>query len=855
MKKFIPFFVAFVIILPLCFLAEVPTREKEFNFTPSDWFYFQRAYPGDEIPVEKYFQAIKLNKTLRLAKGRFDKSWIPAGPSNIGGRITALVVDPSNPDVIYAGAAAGGVFRTTDGGISWIPLTDNFPSLSVGALCMDPNNSDVIYCGTGEANISTDSYPGFGLIKSTDNGDTWNLIGLENSRHIGQIQVHPLNSSLIFVAVSGGLYSRDTTRGVYKSTDAGSTWQRVFFVNDSTSAIDVDVDPGNQNIVYAAFWERERSPRYRKAAGPSGAIYKSSDGGVTWNKLTNGLPVNDPVTGRISIAVSKSNPDYVYALFKKAEGPFGTNNELYGFYKSTNKGASWSRKPDGILANEFSSFGWYFGLLQVDPLDHNKIYLGEVDLLRTSDGGDSWTNITNSYSGSFDMQHPDMHSLWINPLNTNQIVNGNDGGVFKTDNGGLSWIKCYDLPVSQFYAFTVARQNSGFIMGGTQDNGTMLTKTGSYDNWQDVYGGDGFHCQIDYTDQNYIYAEYQWGGLGRSSNGGNSFQSAASGLDLLRTNWSSPYILDPVNPIILYFGSYKLHKTTNRGQMWTPISPDLTRGPNGRLGTITCLSAAVAPDGNDRILYVGTDDARVSVSTNTGATWTDVTGTLPDRYITDILADSTNPSVAYVTLSGFNRDMNPAHIFRTTNYGVSWSDISSNLPDIPLNSVVIDYNTDSVIYVGSDAGVYYTTDLGNSWNLLGEGLPNSPVFDLCFHKGNSLLFAATHGRSIFRIDVSDIVTGIKVENEITGYGLSVNYPNPFNPSTVINYTLPVTSNVLLEIFSSTGEKIATLINEEKSAGTYYFNLEIGAYKLSSGVYYYRMIAGDYTNTKKLVVLK
>jgi len=853
MKKLLTIAISILIVLPLIFLTKVTKREKDYNYQPSEWFYYQRAYPDNYLPVEKYFEAVRQYSVMKLEKGAFPETWLPQGPSNIGGRITALCVDPGNTSLIIAGAAAGGIFKSVDGGVNWLPKTDNFPSLSTGALQMDPNNSAIIYCGTGEANISTDSYPGFGLLKSTDFGETWNLSGLENSRHIGQIQVHPLNSNIIYVAASGGLYSKDTTRGIYKSTNAGGSWRRVLFVNDSTAAIDVDVDPNDLNIVYAAFWERHRIPTYRKAAGKSSAIYKSTDGGETWNKLTSGLPVDNPVIGRISVAVSKSNPNYVYALIKQAETAYGTSNIFYGFYKSTNKGASWTKMPDDILPNEFSNFGWYFGLLQVDPIDHNKVYLGEVDLLRTTDGGSSWTNITNSYSGTFDMQHPDQHSLWINTMNTNHLVNGNDGGVFISENGGTNWVKSYDLPVSQFYAFTVASQSADFVMGGTQDNGTMLTKTGSYFSWDAVYGGDGFHCQIDYSNSNYIYAEYQNGGLGRSTNGGSSFQYAASGLDLSRTNWSSPYILDPRDPKILYFGSFKLHKTTNRAQSWTAISPDLTRGQNGKLGTITSISAAIASNQTDRIIYIGTDDAKVSVSTNSGSTWSDVTGSLPNRYITDIVADTNNPAVAYVTLSGFNRDLKVPHIFRTTNFGTTWGDISSNLPDIPLNSVVIDYRRDSVLYVGGDAGVYYTTSLGGNWNVLGEGLPNSPIFDLNYHKGSQVLFAATHGRSIFKIDVSNIATEVNDINFVTEYSLSNNYPNPFNPSTEISYVLAENGKVSLRIYDISGEEVAVLVDREESAGDH--RVTFTANNLAAGVYFYKLEVNNFSGVKKMVLLR
>lgn len=855
-----------IITLPvlLFFHQDLPERKKKgFDYQPSDWFYFQRSYPNESFPVEKYFSAIKEKSYLN--KERFIEEWQPVGPYNIGGRITALCVDPDNNNIIYAGAAAGGVFKSTNKGITWNAKTDFFASLSIGAMQIDPNNKNIIYCGTGEANSSGDSYPGFGMLKSTDAGENWFFSGLENSRHIAQIQVHPLNSNIIFVAVTGGLYSKDNYRGIYKSTDAGNTWSQVLFLNDSTSAIDVDVDPSDINIVYAAFWERMRTPTYRKAAGLSSGIYRSTDGGINWTRLSSGLPGYDPKVGRISLAVAESNPNYVYALYKGAEADNGTTNKFYGFYRSANKGGNWTKMPDGILPGQFSTFGWYFGLIDVDPVDHNKVFIGEVDLLYSNDGGSTWSNITNSYSGSFDAQHPDQHSLWINPANTQNIVVGNDGGVFITTNRGVSWSKFYDLPVSQFYASTIDYQNPAKVMGGTQDNGTLLTKTGALDNWEMIYGGDGFFCAIDYSNSNYMYAEYQWGGFGRSTNGGLTFLSGTSGLDLLRTNWSTPFLMDPVNPAVLYLGTFKMHRTTNRAVNWQQISSDLTRGPNGRQGTITCISVAVAEDTSKRVIYVGTDDTKISLSTNIGGSWSDITGNLPKRYITDILCDMRNPAVAYVTLSGFNLDLSNPHIFMTSNYGNTWEDISGDLPDVPLNSIIIDQDHDSVLYVGGDLGVYYTTNLGNTWHILGTGLPNSPVFDLNYHQPTKQLFAATHGRSIYKIDISSITSteddGI---SQVSDFVLYQNYPNPFNPVTTIKFSIPSnmksqTSNVKLIVYDLLGNEVATLVNEYKSPGEY--EVTFDGSSLASGIYFCRLFAesfgqaGNYFEVRKLLLLR
>ena len=827
-------------------------NDIEKKFYPSDWFYSQRAYPIGYIPLEKYFKAVHEKESM-VAKNSFAATteWYPVGPSNIGGRITALDYDPVN-NLLYAGAAAGGVFKSTNYGDTWVPKTDFFPSLSVGALVIDPMNPGIIYCGTGEANISTDSYAGFGMLKSTDYGETWFVSGLEDSRHIAEIEIHPLNTNIIYTAVSGGLYSKGENRGIYKSTDAGASWSRILFLNDSTSAIDVAVDPADLNIVYAAMWERLRGPTFRKAAGINTGIYKSTDGGAIWNQLLTGLPTPNPILGRISIAVAPSNPNYVYALYKQASNPNGSDNFFHSFYKSTDKGNNWTQMPPGILPGEFSSFGWYFGVLEVDPNNPDLVYCADIDLFKSTNGGNSWQNITFSYFGSFDEQHPDQHALWIDPTNPNVLICGNDGGIFTTTVGANPWTKSYDLPIAQFYASEIDYLQPQIKLGGTQDNGTLMSD-GSVDNWDFIYGGDGFHTKVDYTNSNIIYAESQFGGIGRSTNGGQNFSGISNGIDFTRTNWSTPYVLDILDPAILYFGTYKLHKTTNRGNSWTIIGPDLTRGPNGRLGTITCVSSAVESDNVTRVIYVGTDDAKLSVSTNSGTDWLDRTGILPQRYMTDVLADKRNPATAYVTLSGYNLDETNPHVFRTTDYGISWTDISGNLPDIPVNSIIIDYDEDSTLYIGTDAGVFFTQNLGNEWAVLGTGLPNSPVFDLNYHQPGRKLVAGTHGRSLFEFDLNLTIIQSKEESVVSGFQLYQNYPNPFNPTTTIKFTILDREFVSVKIYDISGNEVSVLLDKEMPGGTH--SLEFNATGLASGVYYYRLTAGNSFEVRKMLLLK
>lgn len=855
MKNIKTFFFAILLLFPAVAIVfqMSPRHKKDFDYRPSEWFHFQRAYPYDDFPLESYHKALLAKERMEVpADAIASAEWETVGPSNIGGRITALEVDPTDTNTIILGAAAGGIFKSTNAGMSWVPKTDQWKSLSIGAMAIDPNNPNIIYCGTGEANISTDSYAGFGMLKSTDKGETWFPSGLENSRHIGEIKIHPMNTKIVYAAVSGALYSKGPDRGVYKSTDAGASWSKVLYVSDSTSAIDVDIDPTDTNIVYAAMWERLRSPNYRKAAGASSALYRSSDGGATWTKNIPGLLINDPKVGRISIAVAPSNPNYVYALYKGASINNGNTNEYLAFYRSTNRGVSFTQMPAGILPGEFSNFGWYFGQLDVAPDNPLKVYLGEIDVLHTSDGGTTWINITNAYSAwTWDQQHPDHHTLWINPLNTNNIIVGNDGGVFKTWEGRDRWFKLKDLPISQFYAMEVDYQNPARVLGGTQDNGTIMTSNGGIDNWYEIYGGDGFHCKVDPTNSNVMYACSQNGGLGRSDDGGSNFSMITSGLDLSRSNWSSPYVLDPVTPSTVYFGSYKLHKSTNKGDMWTTISPDLTKGANGVLGTLTAIS--VAQYNNTRVLLTGANDGKVSISIDGGANWSDVSGSLPNRSVTDVAIDKEQPNNIFVTLSGYNRDLSNPHVFMSTNFGASWNDISGNLPDVPVNSIVIDQQRDSVLFIGTDVGVFFTKDFGANWYVAGTGLPNSPVFDIVYHAPTQILYAGTHGRSIFALDVS-VLTGVKEEkNQPFTFDLKGNYPNPFNPSTKIEFSVAAKGNYTLKVYNVSGELVATLLDGEMVPGSY--TAQFSGVGYTSGVYFYRLEGAGRSATGKMVLLK
>jgi len=807
---------------------------------PYDWFYMQRAYPNwvvnDEARMEMYRQAEALSARyafLNLAP------WTQKGPTNIGGRITGLALHPTNASIIYAGAADGGMLKSTDGGVTWAMLTDNLPSLSVGDVAIDPNNPNTVYAGMGEANLAGDNYDGDGVYRTTDAGATWTNLGLTRVKRIGRVAVHPTNSNVLFVAGAGAQFSADSARGVYRSTNGGTTWSKVLYVSDSTSAIDLRIDPTRPDTVYAAMWERLRSPTRRKAGGATSGIWRSTDMGTTWARLTSGLPSGVTV-GRIGLAIAKSSPDILYAIYADSVGYFTS------VYKTTNAGNTWAvtaGQPSGL----FSSYGWYFGQIRVSPANPDIVFGLGVPLYRSTNGGTSWSNASGS-------QHVDHHAMEFDLSNPNRIVDGNDGGVFYSTNGGTAWTKSYNLPITQFYAATIDDLLPQRTYGGTQDNGTVRTQTGNLNDWADIYGGDGMYCLVDYTNSQIIYAESQNGNFGKSTNGGSSFFSAMNGINLSdRMNWSTPVVMDPNNHLVLYFGTHRLYKTTDGAANWTAISGDLTNGPGpGNLVYGTITTEAVAKT-NGNVVYVGTDDANVWVTTNGGTNWTRINTGLPNRWVTRVAVDPSNAAIAYVTFSGYRIDSPLPHVYRTTNYGASWASISSNLPEGPVNVIVINPITPTTLFVGTDYGVYFSLNSGGTWYPVGTGLPRSAVDDLMLHNATRKLRAATHGRSILEFDLtqlSGVDYGKPVLKPIEGLKLVVT--SPTQGEIRLSYSLPKAGTVRIALYDATGRRVQSLSEGVVSPGAHELRQPLG---LASGTYFVKVEALGQILTRKVVVVK
>ncbi len=814
--------------------GDKPAREP--NQRPNDWFWTQRAWPAGDIEPAALDRALSQARTLDAEGSRLRSSWTQAGPSNIGARVTDLAVHPTDPDLVYAAMASGGVFRSSDGGASWDAVFDDQAILPVGAIALDPQAPETVYVGTGEANAASLSFFGRGVFKSDDGGENWEHLGLEATRYIGRIVVDPTNSMRVYLAASGKLFGTNPERGVYRSLDAGASWERVHALTDSTACIDLAIDPQNPQRLYAAMWERVRGLTYRRSGGPSSGIWRSEDGGDSWQELTSGLPGGSDV-GRIGISVCVSQPEVIYAIYADASAYFE------GIYKSTNGGDSWSAVNDGGLSNMYSSFGWWFGNIRVDPADANHVIALGLPAYRSTNGGGSWSETGSN-------MHVDHHALAFSPSLPGRVYEGNDGGIYRSDNGCSSWSKLYDQPTSQFYAIGIDHLNPQRLYGGTQDNGTLRTWTGATDDWERIYGGDGFYTLVDPTNSNVIYAEYQYGGLAKSTNGGGNFNPATSGINSGdRRNWSTPVVMDPGDHETLYYGTYRVYRSTNAAGNWNAISTDLTGGNHGaNFGTITTI--AVAPS-DASVLAAGTDDGRVWVSADGGGDWTRVDAQLPERWVTRVAFDPADAALLYVSFSGLRWDEDPGHVYRSDDLGASWLDITGNLPEAPVNVILADPDLPGRVYVGTDVGVYSSLQPGGAWSSLATGLPRSPVLDLKLHSPTRKLVAGTHGRSMFALEIDELSATPSAAAGVAR--MLPNHPNPFNPATTLRFQLAREARVRLSVHDVAGRELALLLDEDMGPGEH--SRQWRPADLPSGVYFARLRAEGATLTRKLVLIR
>lgn len=758
-----------------------------------DWFYQQRAFPLVRIPPGARWRALGQLEEMRRREGlialeaarvapapgqRITASttqWTPVGPQPTvysslptyltSGRVAALAADPRDSNVAYLGGAQGGIWKTMDGGLTWTPITDDQASLAIGSIALDPANPDIVYVGTGEQHFSGDSYYGAGILKSSNGGLTWTQLpgpfvgpfssGTGGAR-IGALEIHPTNTQTLLAGVY--IASSQASSGIYRSTDGGLNWTLVLPGAAGTS---VQFDRTNPTIAYASLGSA--------GSDSDNGIYKSTDAGVSWTKLAGTgaslLPTVD--VGRIELAIAPSNPATLYAGFSNS-----STRGLLGFYKTVDGGQNWTQltaTPDYCTPQ-----CWYDHVVRVHPTDSSIVYAGGSAtsdfLIRSLNGGTSWSRIYNGANGV--NLHVDQHSLAFSTGGTKLYV-GNDGGAWSTTDTtagapSVNWTNLNStLSLTQFYpghSFHPSDEQIG--LGGTQDNGTQ--KFSGVLPWTYVTCGDGGWTAIDTFIPSTAYSTCQNIAIRKSTQNGNpgTWTSVITGINTAdRVAFIPPFVLDPSQPNRLYFGTYRVYQTADSALNWMPISGDLTNSTGSVITTI-----GVAP-GNSDVVYIGSSNSKVQVTTNAGlgagATWLDVSSGLPPRFVTQVSVDPLNPATAIVTFSGFSGFLSgdtQGHIFRTTNSGVTWTDISGNLPNIPVNDVVIDPDVPNTFYVATDVGVFSTADGGATWTTLVTGLPRVAVLSLKLRPASRTLRAATHGRGVWDLALSNFTPAFRLSS-------------------------------------------------------------------------------------------
>jgi photosystem II stability/assembly factor-like uncharacterized protein len=737
---------------------------------PYEYFNFMRSYPDPTMDMDAYNKMLKdAESNAKMKQSNSVLSWTNEGPNNIGGRITALEIHPTNTNVIFAGCPGGGLFRSTDAGVTWNPIFDSQAFLSIACIAFDPVNPNIMYVGTGDPDTPFTVLVGNGIYKSTDGGNTWTNLGLGQMGIISKILIDPGNSNIIYAAAMGTPMVRDLNRGIYKSTNGGTNWNQILSINNETGISDMVMDFTNSAVIYATSWTRIRTNQESTGYSNTTRVYKTINSGTNWNMINNGLP--NTKLSRYAICMSNQNAQKIYVA------ACDSLYQLEGMYVSTNGGALFTPLAGwNQIASNYNGFGWYFGRLTVKPNDDDDILISGVEHWRSTDGGNNffmnqpqWWNYN---------PHSDIHNIrFRTPSN---YILATDGGLYETYDDGASWNKLDNIPNTQYYKVNYNPFLSTEYCGGAQDNGTMYGGAISgINNWLREWGGDGFQPLLDATNNQNRYAECQNGALYVSTDGGNSYNDFNNGIDPNdRCNWDMPYCFGGNNQTVMFTGTYRMYKNIgNPVANWNAISPDLTDGIifEPRFHNISCVSNSKL---NTQYIYAGTSDANAWRSLNGGTTWTNVTTGLPNRYVTSIKASPTVTNNVYVSHSGYRANDYIPHIHKSTNNGTTWTDISGNLPQAAINDIQLVPGFENVIFVATDIGVYYTQNGGTNWALLGNNLPIMVIWDLELNPTTNKLIAGTFARGMFTMDISSLKVLVSVDEPEKESSDLILYPNP-----------------------------------------------------------------------------
>jgi photosystem II stability/assembly factor-like uncharacterized protein len=708
------------------------------------------------------------------------------GPANMGGRIDDFAVVESNPNVVYVGVASGGVWKTVNNGTTFQPVFDKEGVSTIGDIAIAPSDPSIVWVGSGEPNNRQSSSWGDGVYKSLDGGKTWKNVGLGATHHIGRIMIHPRNPDVVYVAALGHLWGPNAERGVYKTTDAGKTWTLVLKINEDTGVSDLAMDPESPDTLYAAAYQRRRTPYGFNGGGPGSAIYKSVDGGASWKKLVKGLPYeNGGDVGRIGLDIYRKDPNIVYALVQHDKG---------GVYRSEDKGETWKKMSDTDPRPS------YYSQVRIDPNNDLRIWVLGAQMFFSEDGG------KNFVTDRVQRIHGDFHALWIDPANSNHIITGSDGGIHWSWDNGKSWDFLNTVAIGQFYEVGLDNEKPYHICGGLQDNGSWcgpsrtLTQDGiSNEDWQVIHGGDGFYAAIDNVEPWIVYTESQDGFLARRDLHTGQERSikpqAKAGDPPYRFQWNSPVAVSAHEHTTIYYGGNHLFRSTDRGDSWTRLGADLTTGAERNklpiLGKVPDKSTLSRHDGvqeyptittfsesplTPNVLWVGTDDGNLQVTRDGGKSWKNVAGRAPGvpkgTYVSRVAASKYSEGTAYAAFDGHRGDDYNVYLFMTTDYGESWKAIRNGIPDSAGSVHVVREHprSQNLLFAGTEFGLWVSWDRGATWTALKNNFPTVPVDDIQIQARENDLVLGTHGRSIWVFD--DLTPIEKFDSGVAGSDLT-----------------------------------------------------------------------------------
>jgi len=709
------------------------------------------------------------------------------GPFRAGSWVTCFAV-PDHPEqahlyTFYVGTRNGGIWKTTNNGTTFEPIFDAQSYLSIGAIALAPSNPEIVWAGTGEAYCTRSSNSGGGVFRSEDGGRTWKNMGLTDSHHISKIIVHPENSDIVYIASMGHLFTTNAERGVFKTINGGKTWSKVFYIDEKIGIIDLVMDPSQPDILYAAAYEKIRLPWHYEAGGEGSAIYKTTDGGQSWKKLNGGLPSGK--VGRIGIDIYRRNPKILYAVYEnlnwrqpgpqeieaarkagKTLQPVPIGGEVY---RSDNGGETWKKVNTGKepLA---SKAPYSFNQIYVDPNNDQNVFVTGVTLASSIDGGRTWRDADWPNTVLFSRAFGDVRTFWIDPENSRRMLFGSDGGVYITYDGGQTCHHLYNLPLGEIYALGVDMDEPYNIYAGLQDHDSWKGPSNSWSgavnlaDWVTVGGGDGMYNVVDQADSRWVYNNSQFGGFGRLDQKTglrkNIQPAREAGKEPYRFNWTPPIHLSPHNGAIVYIGAQCLLRSLDRGDHWQEISPDLTTNDKSRqqgAGSITfCTITSICESPvKPGVIWVGSDDGKVQITTDGGANWTDCTAAVAraggpaEVWVSRVMASPHEAGTAFVAKSGFRQDNFKPYLFKTTDFGRSWVSISANLPDYPINIIVQDTKNPQLLFAGTDHGLFISLNGGGQWQEFQNNMPRVKVNDLVIHPRESDLVVGTYGRGLW----------------------------------------------------------------------------------------------------------